>query len=42
VTREMLIDLCLQLRRIDRPDFAKLEPSRRRWLGLSGLFARGR
>jgi len=42
VTREMLIDLCLQLRRIDRPDFAKLESSRRRWLGLSGLFARGR
>lgn len=42
VTREMLIDLCLQLRRIDRPDFAKLEPSRRRRLGLTGLFARGR
>jgi len=42
VTREMLVELCLQLRRIDRPDFAKLEPSRRRWLGLSGLFARGR
>jgi len=41
-TREMLIDLCLQLRRIDRPDFAKLQSSRRRWLGLSGLFARGR
>jgi CRP/FNR family cyclic AMP-dependent transcriptional regulator len=42
VTREMLVELCLQLRRIDRPDFAKLEPSQRRWLGLSGLFARGR
>jgi hypothetical protein len=40
VTREMLVDLCTQLRRIDRPDFANLPPSKRRWLGLSGLFAR--
>jgi hypothetical protein len=37
----MLEDLCAQLRRIDQPDFAKVQPSKRRWLGLSRLFARG-
>ena len=41
VTREMLVDLCAQLRRIDQPDFAKVQSSKRRWLGLSRLFARG-
>jgi CRP-like cAMP-binding protein len=41
VTREMLEDLCAQLRRIDQPDFAKVQHSKRRWLGLSRLFARG-
>jgi hypothetical protein len=41
VTREMLEDLCAQLRRIDQPDFAKVQPSKRRLLGLSRLFARG-
>jgi CRP/FNR family transcriptional regulator, cyclic AMP receptor protein len=41
VTREMLVDLCAQLRRIDQPDFAKVQSSERRWLGLSRLFARG-
>jgi len=41
VTREMLVDLCAQLRRIDQPDFAKVQSSNRRWLGLSRLFARG-
>ena len=41
VTRGMLVDLCSQFRRIDQPDFVKVQPSKRRWLGLSRLFARG-
>jgi CRP/FNR family transcriptional regulator, cyclic AMP receptor protein len=41
VTREMLVDVCAHLRRIDQPDFAKVQSSERRWLGLSRLFARG-
>ena len=41
MTRETLVDVCTKLRQIDQPDFAQVQPSERRWLGLSRLFARG-
>jgi CRP/FNR family cyclic AMP-dependent transcriptional regulator len=40
VDRERLADLSARLRRLQHPDWA-LAGSRRRWLGLSRLFARG-
>jgi CRP/FNR family transcriptional regulator, cyclic AMP receptor protein len=41
VDRARLVELCQRLRRTEHPDWTPGTPSRRRWLGLSSLFARG-
>jgi CRP-like cAMP-binding protein len=41
VDRARLVELCQRLRRTEHPDWTQGTSSRRRWLGLSSLFARG-
>jgi CRP/FNR family cyclic AMP-dependent transcriptional regulator len=41
VDRARLVELCQRLRRTAHPDWTQGTPSRRRWLRLSTLFARG-
>ena len=41
VARARLVELCQRLRRTEHPDWTQGTSSRRRWLGLSSLFARG-
>ncbi|HEY8115787.1 MAG TPA: cyclic nucleotide-binding domain-containing protein [Actinomycetota bacterium] len=41
VDRARLVELCQRLRRTEHPEWTQATPSRRRWLGLSSLFARG-
>jgi CRP-like cAMP-binding protein len=41
VDRARLAELCRRLRKTEHPDWTQATSSRRRWLGLSRLFARG-
>lgn len=41
VDRARLVELCQRLRKTEHPDWTPGTSSRRRWLGLSSLFARG-